>query len=116
MRPILQAQSLNKRYGELTAVKNLSLEVCEGEVFGLLGPNGAGKTTSINMICGLLKPDAGQVTVHGKVVTNGDASVRARVGICPQNIVLWGQLTCLEQMQFIGEMYGIHGKVARARA
>jgi ABC-2 type transport system ATP-binding protein len=56
------------------------------------------------------------VTVRGKVITNGDASIRTRVGVCPQNIVLWGQLTCLEQMQFIGEMYGMRGKTARARA
>jgi ABC-2 type transport system ATP-binding protein len=116
MTTVLQVRSLTKRYGELTAVNELSLEVCEGEVFGLLGPNGAGKTTSINMICGLLKPDAGQVTIRGKVITNGDASTRARVGVCPQNIVLWGQLTCLEQMQFIGEMYGMRGKTARERS
>lgn len=116
MKTVLQAQSLTKRYGEVTAVNDLSLEVCEGEVFGLLGPNGAGKTTSINMICGLLKPDAGKVTIRGEVITNGDASVRSRVGVCPQNIVLWGQLTCLEQMQFVGEMYGMRGKTARARA
>ena len=113
MTTVLQAQSLTKHYGALTAVDDLSLEVHEGEVFGLLGPNGAGKTTSINMICGLLKPDSGQVTIRGKIITNGDASVRSRVGVCPQNIVLWGQLTCLEQMQFIGEMYGIRGKIAR---
>ena len=112
---VLQAQSLTKHYGDMTAVNDLSLEVYEGEVFGLLGPNGAGKTTTINMICGLLRPDAGQVTIHGKVITNGDASTRARVGVCPQNIVLWGQLTCLEQMQFIGEMYGMRGKTARER-
>src|SRR5512142_540399 len=113
---VLQAQSLTKCYGDVTAVNDLSLEVREGEVFGLLGPNGAGKTTSINMICGLLKPDAGQVTIRGKVITNGDASIRARVGVCPQSIVLWGQLTCLEQMQFIGEMYGMRGKTAKERA
>jgi ABC-2 type transport system ATP-binding protein len=116
METALQACSLTKTYAELIAVADLSLEVYEGEVFGLLGPNGAGKTTSINMICGLLKPDAGQVTIRGEVITNGDASIRARVGVCPQNIVLWGQLTCLEQMQFLGEMYGMRGKAARQRA
>jgi ABC-2 type transport system ATP-binding protein len=112
---VLQVQDLTKRYGSLTAVDNLTLEVNEGEVFGLLGPNGAGKTTSINMMCGLLRPDAGRVVIHGQVVTDGDAAVRARVGVCPQNIVLWGQLTCLEQMQFIGEMYGLKGLPARRR-
>jgi ABC-2 type transport system ATP-binding protein len=116
MTTVLQARSLTKKYGDLTAVNDLSLEVNEGEVFGLLGPNGAGKTTSINMICGLLKPDAGEVTIRGNVITNGDASIRARVGVCPQNIVLWGQLTCLEQMQFIGEMYGMRENAARSRA
>lgn len=115
MTTVLQTQALTKYYGSLAAVQDLSLEILEGEVFGLLGPNGAGKTTSINMICGLLKPDAGQVTIRGKVITNGDASTRGRVGVCPQNIILWGQLTCLEQMQFIGQMYGMRGKAARVR-
>jgi len=113
---ILQARELTKRYGGLTAVDDLSLEVHAGEVFGLLGPNGAGKTTAINMLCGLLKPDAGQVFIHGKTITDGDAGVRSRVGVCPQDIVLWKTLTCLEQMQFIGEMYGMKGIPARQRS
>jgi ABC-2 type transport system ATP-binding protein len=116
---VLEARELTKRYGALTAVEALTLEVCEGEVFGLLGPNGAGKTTLINMLCGLLKPDAGQVLIHGKTVTDGDASLRSlrsRVGVCPQNITLWNTLTCLEQMQFIGEMYGLKGKSACERS
>jgi ABC-2 type transport system ATP-binding protein len=113
---VLQARELTKRYGTLTAVDHLSLEVSEGEVFGLLGPNGAGKTTSINMLCGLLKPDSGQVSIRGKIITNGDAKVRSRVGVCPQNIILWNNLSCLEQMQFIGEMYGLKGRIARQRS
>ena len=115
MTTVLHTQALTKRYGSLTAVQDLSLEVLEGEVFGLLGPNGAGKTTSINMMCGLLKPDSGHVFIRGKAITNGEASMRIHVGVCPQNIVLWGQLTCLEQMQFIGEMYGMGGRAARQR-
>jgi ABC-2 type transport system ATP-binding protein len=113
---VLEARKLTKRYGVLTAVEDLSLEVHEGEVFGLLGPNGAGKTTSINMLCGLLKPDAGQVLIHGKAILDGGAGVRSRVGVCPQDIVLWKTLTCLEQMQFVGEMYGLKGKSARQRS
>ena len=116
MTTVLQTQSLTKHYGSLTAVQDLSLEVHEGEVFGLLGPNGAGKTTSINMMCGLLRPDSGQVVIHGKPITDGDADVRTRVGVCPQNIVLWGQLTCLEQMVFIGEMYGMKRKSVAQRS
>ncbi len=110
---VLQTEVLTKRYGDLTAVNNLTLEVHEGEVFGFLGPNGAGKTTSINMMCGLLKPDSGQVIVHGAPITGGDADVRARVGVCPQEIVLWKRLTCIEQLQFVGEMYGMKGRDAR---
>ena len=113
---VLQTQNITKRYGSLTAVQDLSLEVYEGEIFGLLGPNGAGKTTSINMLCGLLNPDSGKVLVHGKAITDGDASIRSRVGVCPQDIVLWKTLTCLEQMQFLGEMYGLKGKAACKRS
>ncbi len=114
--PVLQTENLTKQYGALTAVKDLNLEVYEGEVFGFLGPNGAGKTTAINMMCGLLKPDAGQVTIRGKPVINGNDGVRSRVGVCPQDIVLWERLTCLEQLQFIGQMYGLSGRKARQRS
>ena len=116
MTAVLQADALTKRYGSLTAVQDLSLEVYEGEVFGLLGPNGAGKTTLISMMCGLLRPDSGQVIVHGTPIRHWKAGDRIRVGVCPQNIVLWGQLTCLEQMVFVGEMYGIDRKTARQRS
>jgi ABC-2 type transport system ATP-binding protein len=112
---VLQAEGLTKRYGELVAVNNLSLDIYEGEVFGFLGPNGAGKTTSISMMCGLLKPDAGRVLVHGQPIAGGAASVRTRVGMCPQEIVLWSHLTCIEQLQFIGEMYGVDAQQARHR-
>ena len=110
---VLQTQNLTKYYGSLTAVKELNLEIQRGEIFGLLGPNGAGKTTSINLMCGLLKPDAGRVFIHGKAVNGGDADIRSRVGVCPQNTILWGKLTCLEQLEFIGEMYGVPRKKAR---
>jgi len=113
---VLQAIGLTKRYGDLFAVNNLSLKVYAGEVFGLLGPNGAGKTTSINMMCGLLKPDGGHVTIHGQIVTSGSADLRSRVGVCPQEIVLWKKLTSLEQLQFIGEMYGLKASEARQRS
>ena len=104
---VLEAKELSKRYGTLIAVQDLSMQVLEGEVFGFLGPNGAGKTTSIHMLCGLLTPDAGEVLVRGKRIANGDPAVRARVGMCPQKIVVWERLTCLEQLVFIGEMYGL---------
>jgi ABC-2 type transport system ATP-binding protein len=113
---VLKTEGLTKRYGSLTAVKDLTLEVFEGEVFGFLGPNGAGKTTSINMMCGLLKPDAGRVIVRGVPIAGAGDEVRVRVGVCPQDIVLWERLTCLEQLQFIGQMYGLAGREARQRS
>jgi ABC-2 type transport system ATP-binding protein len=112
---VLQAYNLTKRYGDLLAVNDLSLEVYAGEVFGLLGPNGAGKTTSINMMCGLLKPDGGYVTIHDQTIASGSADLRSRVGVCPQEIVLWKKLTCLEQLQFVGEMYGLQAGEAHQR-
>jgi ABC-2 type transport system ATP-binding protein len=110
---VLEAEGLSKSYGSLVAVKDLSLAVYEGEVFGFLGPNGAGKTTSINMLCGLLRPDAGRVLVNGQPISGGSADVRARVGMCPQEIVVWEKLSCVEQLEFVGEMYGLKRRVAR---
>ena len=112
---VLQTEGLTKRFGKLIAVDGLGLEVREGEVFGFLGPNGAGKTTSISMMCGLLKPDAGRVLIGGQPIHGGDPSVRARVGVCPQDIVIWPRLTCLEQLVFVGRMYGLGGAEARRR-
>lgn len=109
----LQTEGLTKRYGSLVAVDHLTLEVYEGEIFGFLGPNGAGKTTSINLMCGLLKPDSGQVFIRGKPIAGPAAQARAKVGVCPQDIILWERLTCLEQLQFVGEMYGLTRQEAR---
>jgi len=113
---VLQTKHLTKCFGALSAVNDLSLDIYEGEIFGFLGPNGAGKTTSINMMCGLLNPTAGQIFLFGKPVHGNDPDVRARIGVCPQETILWDKLTCLEQMEFIGESYDLTRKVARRRA
>lgn len=113
---VLRTENLTKRYGSLTAVNNLTLEVYEGEIFGFLGPNGAGKTTSINMMCGLLEPDAGRVWIHDTPLDGDDKGARSRIGVCPQNVVLWERLTCLEQLQFVGQLYGGRAGEARRRA
>jgi len=112
---VLQTTNLSKRFGAIEAVKNLSLEIRAGEIFGFLGPNGAGKTTSINMICGLMAPDSGEVLIHGKSI-HLDGGITRKVGVCPQEIILWERLTCFEQLQFIGEMYGLPAATARSRA
>jgi ABC-2 type transport system ATP-binding protein len=103
---------LTKRYGDLIAVDNLNLDIHHGEIFGFLGPNGAGKSTSINMICGLLVPDAGEVIIRGRRAGNA-AKFRNNIGLCPQEVIIWPKLTCLEQLIFMGEMYGISRRHAR---
>ena len=91
----LEVKDLVRKYGDLTAVDHLSLQVRQGEVFGFLGPNGAGKTTSIRMMCGLLRPTSGKVYIKGQhVPPGGSAEARAKVGICPQENILWNKLTC----------------------
>jgi ABC-2 type transport system ATP-binding protein len=111
---ILQATLLTKRYGRLTAVDDLSLDVREGEVLGLLGPNGAGKTTTISMLCGLIRPDSGQVRLRGVPISG--RGLGRRLGVCPQAIVVWERLTCLEQLVFAGQLHGLSGAQARRRA
>ena len=113
---LLEIKNLSKSYGDLIAVNDLSLEICAGEVFGLLGPNGAGKTTTINLISGLLKPDAGEVFLSGERFAPGDAAVRSKIGICPQENVLWKKLTPSEQLIFLGNMYDLKPSYIRQRS
>jgi len=97
---ILKADALVKRYGDITAVNDISFEIFRGEIFGFLGPNGAGKTTTIKMMSGLLKPDSGKV-----LLDNSNSNIS--IGICPQHIVIWENLTCIEQILFMGKMYNL---------
>lgn len=112
---VLEARGLSKRFGDFTAVDDLSLRIHAGEVFGFLGPNGAGKTTSISMICGLLRPSAGSVLIKGQPIEGGSVEVRTRVGVCPQQLVIWREMSCIEQLVFLGEMYDVPRARARAR-
>jgi ABC-2 type transport system ATP-binding protein len=113
---VLSLRGLRKSYGDLLAVDDLSLDVFQGEVFGLLGPNGAGKTTTIHMICGLLKSDAGDVMIDGRSLTEQYRECKQRIGLCPQDVVIWESLTCLEQLELVGRLYDVPGGLARERA
>jgi ABC-2 type transport system ATP-binding protein len=108
----IQTEHLSKNYGDVCAVKDLSLEVFRGEIFGFLGPNGAGKSTSISMMCGLIKPDSGKVRFRNHTGHSPD-EIRSMIGLCPQEIILWPKLTCLEQLVFTGQMYGMSLRKAR---
>jgi len=109
---VISVSGLTKRYGDLVAVADLNLEIYKGEIFGFLGPNGAGKSTSINMICGLLRPDAGEILING-TSAGREIKLRNRFGLCPQEIIVWPRLTCLEQLCFIGEMYDMSAQDAK---
>ena len=112
----LRLSGLMKRYGDLTAVDGLSLEIRRGEIFGCLGPNGAGKTTTIKMMSGLIRPDGGSVEINGRPVQAYSFKGLRTVGLSPQSIVIWETLTCLEQLVFSGRAYGLDRESARKRS
>ena len=107
---------LSKRFGDVVAVDRLSLDVRRGEVLAVLGPNGAGKTTTLRMMCGLLRPDAGTVELDrrpsGALAREGHAAI----GLAPQELVIWEQLTCLEQLRLVGCLYDLPPREAARRA
>ncbi len=113
---ILSLRGLKKSYGDLAAVNDLSLDVFRGEIFGFLGPNGAGKTTTINMICGLLKSDAGEVIIANRSLKDNYRECKKMIGLCPQNVVIWESLTCLEQLEIMGRLYDVSLDAARKKA
>jgi ABC-2 type transport system ATP-binding protein len=113
---VLSLKGLQKSYGDLVAVKDLSLEIYRGEVFGFLGPNGAGKTTTIKMICGLLKSDAGEILINSHSLKTHYRECKRQLGLCPENLVIWESLTCLEQLEFIGQQYDLSRDAAKKKA
>jgi ABC-2 type transport system ATP-binding protein len=117
MDPIaLHVAGLTKRFGDLVAVDGLGLDVRAGEILGFLGPNGAGKTTTLRMMCGLLRPDAGLIEVEGRPLVAGHGAARDAIGVSPQGIVIWDNLTCHEQLVFLARMYDLSLPDARHRA
>jgi len=97
--------NLTKRFEDVTAVDGLSLEVEKGELFGLLGPNGAGKTTTINVLCGLLEPTSGSVSVGGYDVRKKTDKVKELIGVCPQDTAVFSHLTGRENVELFGNLH-----------
>jgi len=112
---VVEVRDLVKRFGDFTAVNQVSFEVRRGEIFGLLGPNGAGKTTTFRMLCGLLPPSAGTLKVAGVDVRTAGAAARARVGYVAQKFSLYGSLTVAENLEFFASAYGLRGVSRRER-
>src|SRR5215469_4209948 len=112
---VIGAKDLNKTFGSFQAVKNFQLEIRNGEIYGLLGANGAGKTTSIKIICGLLDPTSGSVTLLGKSKGLRAASVRSRIGYMSQKFALYDDLTIGENLDFYARLYGVDESVREER-
>lgn len=104
---VIDVTGLNKYFGDKQVVKNLNLQVREGEIFGFLGPNGSGKTTSIRMLCGLLTPDSGSGTCLGLNVLTQSAAIKRQVGYMTQKFSLWDDLSIAENLDFVARMFGI---------
>jgi ABC-2 type transport system ATP-binding protein len=115
MSDVLLVDGLVRRFGDLVAVDDVSFTVAEGETYGLLGPNGAGKTTTISIVTGLLKPHDGTVTVLGRPMSAGAREARAVVGLVPQELALYPDLTGEENLRFFGHLYGMGGQELAAR-
>jgi len=103
----IQTDHLTKSFGKLTAVKDLTLQVKAGEIFGLVGPDASGKTTTIRMLCGILPPDGGGATVAGCNILKEAESLREKVGYLPQRFGLYGDLTVLENIHFYADLYQV---------
>jgi len=106
---VLKLERVSKTYdrGQRVAVRDLSLEILPGEVYGLLGPNGAGKTTTLNLICYLLKPDSGRIEINGQPLS---PPAKSLFGVVPQENLLYRTLTCAEHLNFFADLYGLRGK------
>ena len=115
MAPILEVRNLVKNYGSTAAVKGVSFNIEEGEIFSLLGPNGAGKTTTISVLSTLLAPTSGDVRVGGHSVVSEPMKVRNLIGVVPQDMALYEDLTARENLTFWGQMYNLGGKALNAR-
>lgn len=107
---ILKADGLYKNFGEFEAVKGVSFEIGEGEIYSLLGPNGAGKTTTISMLTGLFSPTSGDAYMNGFSVRNDVNRVKEIIGVVPQEIALYPTITARENLNFWGKMVGLSGK------
>ncbi|MBY4587568.1 MULTISPECIES: ATP-binding cassette domain-containing protein [Rhizobium] len=114
-RPVIEAKSLTKRFGDFTAAEDISFDIRRGEIFGLLGPNGAGKSTTFKMLCGLLKPTGGEGRVAGFDLRRDAGKARNQLGYMAQKFSLYGDLTVMQNLEFFAGVYGLRGQRKRER-
>lgn len=111
----IQTHGLTRRFGELTAVDNVTFSVAPGQFFGFLGPNGAGKSTTIKMLTGLLEPSAGSIEILGQPFNSSALDLKRQIGVVPEGMALFGRLTAREYLRFVGRMYGLDSQTTDQR-
>ena len=111
---MLEVKALTKRYGKLTAISGVAFHAADGETIGLLGPNGAGKTTTVSIIAGLLSPDSGEVLIDGRQVRGDTDPVKLKIGLVPQDMALYDQLTARDNLTFFAALYSIGNEKTKA--
>ncbi len=109
-------KDLHKSFNDFKAVNGVTFSINKGEIFGLLGPNGAGKTTTIRMLSTVLEPDSGEITIGGHTLSREAEAIRSIIGVCPQELALYEDLSAMDNMVFFGRMAGLNGKDARTQA
>ncbi len=112
---IIKTDRLTKRFGHITAVDNLELEIIKGEVFGLVGPDGAGKTTTIRLLAGIMDLTSGNATIAGFNLRKESERIKEHIGYMAQQFSLYGDLTVLENISFFADVFGVRGQVRRER-
>lgn len=113
---IVKINNLTKKFGDFTAVDNINLDIKEGEIYGFLGPNGAGKSTTINMICGLLSITKGSIEILQKNTKEYENFTKKNIGIVPQDIAIYEDLTSIENVKFFASLYGLRGEKLKENA
>lgn len=112
---IVEINNLTKRFNDKLVIDNISLKIEKGEIFGLLGPNGAGKSTLINLLVGLIKMDKGEILVGGYSIAKEPLKVKSKIGLVPQEIALFQNLTAKENLEYWGGLYGLKGNLLKER-
>ena len=113
---VLEIKNLTKKFGDFIAVDNMSLAIQEGEIFGFLGSNGAGKSTTINMISGLLRTNSGEIKILGKNIASESKFAKMNIGIVPQDLAIYEDMTAYENVRFFAGLYGLRGAELKERS
>jgi ABC-2 type transport system ATP-binding protein len=113
--PAISTRGLTRRFGDFTAVDDITFSVAAGQFFGFLGPNGAGKSTTIKMMTGLLEPTSGQMEILGQKFTAESLELKRQMGVVPEGMALLGRLTASEYLRFVGRMYGLERETVNRR-